>query len=121
MLQVLAGVLSVTASLSPTRHNLLEQETNEECASIRHQLEAAEVQLGERERQLAEARERVESLEEELVISERLAVKGGRQGQSDPDFMVCRSHDTALMEEEKQLLEERVKELTLQLESKVQP
>ncbi len=50
---------------------MLEREANEESVAVQQRLEATESLLGERERELAEAKERVGGLEEELVISER--------------------------------------------------
>lgn len=78
-------------------HRALEREATAESSAIHQRLEATESLLAEKERELADAREKVTTLSDELVIAQR-------------------GHDQALLEEEKLLLEERVEELTLQLE-----
>ena len=50
-------------------HRQLERETTLESSAIQQRLEVTESLLADRERELAEAIERVTSLEEELVIS----------------------------------------------------
>lgn len=55
------------ASLS---HQLLEREVESESGALQQRLEIAEGSLGEKERELAEARERIASLTDELVISQ---------------------------------------------------
>ena len=52
-------------------HRVMEREATVESTAIQQQLEATESMLGERERELAVAKERMKGLEEELVISKR--------------------------------------------------
>ena len=51
-------------------HQVLEHEVASESTVLQQRLEVMEDALGERERELAEARERIESLTDELVISQ---------------------------------------------------
>ena len=51
-------------------HQVLEHEVASESTVLQQRLEVVEDTLGERERELAEARERIESLTDELVISQ---------------------------------------------------
>ena len=52
-------------------HNALEHEATAESSAIQEQLEMTEALLGEKERELTEAREKITSLSEELVVSEK--------------------------------------------------
>ena len=52
-------------------HHALEHEATAESSAIQEQLEVTEALLAEKERELTEAREKVTSLSEELVVSER--------------------------------------------------
>ena len=52
-------------------HHALEHEATAESSAIQQRLEVTESLLAERERELTEAREKITSLSEELVISER--------------------------------------------------
>lgn len=69
-------VTMVTLSSIPLRsglphsHQLLEREVESESGALQQRLEIAEGTLGEKERELAEARERITSLSDELVISQ---------------------------------------------------
>jgi CAP-Gly domain-containing linker protein 1 len=85
-------------------HRLLENEVESESGALHQRLEVAEETLWQRERELAEARERISNLSDELVIS---------QGKRDQMML---EEEKELLEEEKELLEERVRELTVQLE-----
>ena len=49
---------------------MLEREAESEAGALQQRLEVAEEALGEKERELAEARERIASLTDELVISQ---------------------------------------------------
>lgn len=80
-----------------TRHIAFEHECNAETLVLAQRLDQTECLLSDKDRELAEHRERNALLSEELVIAQK-------------------QHDQALLEEEKQLLEERVEELTIQLE-----
>lgn len=51
-------------------HQLLEREVESESGALQQRLEIVEGSLGEKERELAEARERIASLTDELVISQ---------------------------------------------------
>ena len=64
-------------------HQVLEHEVASESTVLQQRLEVMEDALGERERELAEARERIESLTDELVISQGKVDwqrEGGREG-----------------------------------------
>ena len=52
-------------------HHALEHEATAESSVIQEQLEVTEALLAEKERELTEAREKITSLSEELVVSER--------------------------------------------------
>ncbi len=65
----------------------------------------------EREREMATAHEKISSLTEDLIASQ-----GKVWMEAAPLLAVSPQRDHALLEEEKLLLEERVKELILQLE-----
>ena len=53
-----------------TSHRLLENEVESESGALHQRLEVAEETLWQRERELAEARERISNLSDELVISQ---------------------------------------------------
>lgn len=53
-----------------SQHKILEQESNTESIAIQQRLETAEELLAERERELAEARERVTTLSDDLLASQ---------------------------------------------------
>lgn len=53
-----------------SRHSILEQESNAETIAIQQRLETTEHLLAERERELAEAKERVTTLSEDLLASQ---------------------------------------------------
>ena len=53
-----------------SRHKILEQESNAESIAVQQRLETTEELLAERERELAEARERVTTLSEDLLASQ---------------------------------------------------
>ena len=65
-------------SLTAISHRLLESEVESESGALQQRLEVAEETLGQRERELTEARERISSLSDELVISQG-KVRGGQQ------------------------------------------
>ena len=52
-------------------HHALEHEATAESSAIQERLEVTEALLAEKERELTEAREKITSLSEELVVSER--------------------------------------------------
>ena len=70
-------ITCVCLSLSLS-HQLLEREVESESGALQQRLEVAEETLGEKERELAEAREKISSLSDELVIS-RGKVREGKQ------------------------------------------
>lgn len=53
-----------------SRHSILEQESSVESIAIQQRLETTEELLAERERELAEARERVTTLSDDLLASQ---------------------------------------------------
>ena len=53
-----------------SQHKILEQESNAESIAVQQRLETTEELLAERERELAEARERVTTLSEDLLASQ---------------------------------------------------
>ena len=53
-----------------SRHRILEQESSAESVAIQQRLETAEELLSERERELADARERVTTLSDDLLASQ---------------------------------------------------
>ena len=53
-----------------SQHRILEQESNAESIAVQQRLETAEELLAERERELAEARERVTTLSDDLLASQ---------------------------------------------------
>ena len=53
-----------------SRHSILEQESNAETIAIQQKLETTEQLLAERERELAEAKERVTTLSDDLLASQ---------------------------------------------------
>ena len=55
--------------ISTCSHRMLEREVESESGALQQRLEVTEEMLGERERELTEARERITSLSDELVIS----------------------------------------------------
>ena len=55
---------------SALSQQLLEREVESESGAVRQRLETTEELLGEKERELTEARERISSLSDELVISQ---------------------------------------------------
>ena len=57
------------SSLPLSSHQALEREVESESGALQQRLEIAEEALGEKERELAEARERIGNLSDELVIS----------------------------------------------------
>lgn len=65
-----AVVPTVVEVVAPYSHQLLEREVESESGELQQRLETAEECLGEKERELAEARERITSLTDELVISQ---------------------------------------------------
>lgn len=53
-----------------SRHSILEQESNAETIAIQQRLETTEQLLAEKERELAEAKERVATLSDDLLASQ---------------------------------------------------
>ena len=53
-----------------SQHRILEQESNAESIAVQQRLETTEELLAERERELAEAKERVTTLSDDLLASQ---------------------------------------------------
>lgn len=63
-------ILTVVEAAASYSHQLLERELESESGALQQRLETVEESLEEKERELAEARERITSLTDELVISQ---------------------------------------------------
>ena len=60
----------ISTSLSLSRHQSLEQDSTLEVLEVQNKLDATEVLLAERERELATAQEKLTTLSEDLIASQ---------------------------------------------------
>ena len=77
-------------------HRLLEREVESESGALHQRLDVAEETLGQRERDLTEARERITSLSDELVISQGKVRGGGGRGREQANSSDHRHTHTQL-------------------------